>query len=246
MSSPTLRDVLYAYIDESYIEGKVHLVGALVLDARQVDRLKLGLDDILWKTNQAHPEVSLEAEFHGQNLFQRSEDWSCLRAKPSIAFAIYRRAVRQIAAVNGAWFVGGVRRIDRLAERYKTPWPPHQIALQYALELVDEYAIERDEDVTIIADQVPDQAHHEARVSQWQDLGRTPGWKGRPLNRIQRPFDWADSREHRALQASDMLTFIYLRKRFGFVTAHPRTVAEVQKIRDIAYPCLTKDNVWTP
>ncbi|MFF2632903.1 DUF3800 domain-containing protein [Microbacterium sp. NPDC058021] len=238
--------MLFAYIDESYIEGKVHLVGALVLDARQVDRIRLALDDVLWKTNRAHPEVPLTAEFHGQNLFQRSEEWSCLRNKQAVAFALYRRAIAQIANVGGAWFIGGVSRVDRLAKRYVDPWPPHEISLQYALELVDQYAAERGSRVTIIADQVPDQAHHEARVQQWQDVGRTPGWKALALDRIERPFDWVDSREHRPLQASDMLTYIYLRKRYGFASAHPRTVAEVERIRNLAIPCLKGQHVWTP
>lgn len=237
--------MLCAYIDESYIEGNVHLVGALVLDSQQVDRLTLGLEEILWKTNRSHPEVPLGIEFHGQNLFQRTDEWSCLRAKPAVAFAVYRRALRLIAQVGGAWFIGGVRRIDRLASRYATPWPPHQIALQYSLELVHDYASSRGEQVQVVADQVPDQAHHEARIQQFQTAGRTPGWRAASLDSIVMPFRWEDSRDHSGLQAADLLTYVYLRKRFN-LTAHARTVAEVHKLREEAVRILIAQNVWTP
>lgn len=237
--------VLCAYIDESYIEGSVHLIGALVLDRQQVDRLGLGLEEIVWKTHRSHPEVPLGIEFHGQNLFQRTNEWSCLRHKPGVAFAIYRRALHLIRQVGGAWFIGGVRRIDRLEARYIDPWPPHQIALQYALEQVHNYAVAQGELVQIVADQVPDQAHHEARIRQFQTAGRTPGWRATSLDSIVMPFRWEDSRDHSGLQAADLLTYVYLRKRFAS-GAHTRTVAEVQKLRDTIAPMLVSQHVWTP
>lgn len=239
------RRVLHAFIDESYIEGSVHLIGALVLTPRQIDQINLGLDDVIWKTNRAHPEVALDIELHGQQLFQRDGEWSCLRDKAAAAFAVYRRSLHTIVQAGGAWFVGGVRRIDRLAGRYVDPWPPHQIALQYTLEMVHDYAEQQGERVSIVADQVPDQAHHEARIRQFQQLGRTPGYAGRSLALIESPFKWEDSRDHRALQAADLLTYVYLRKRFA-VTAHSRTKQEIKRLRDVAVGILHRDHVWTP
>ncbi|MCX6501975.1 MAG: DUF3800 domain-containing protein [Microbacterium sp.] len=235
---------MYAFVDESYITGSVHLIGALVLDTRQVDRLRMSLDEVIWKTNRSHPEVPLTAELHGQNLFQRSEEWKCLRQKTDVAFAVYRRALHHVAQAQGAWFVGGVRRIDRLEGRYVEPWPPHQIALQYTLEMVDEYADALDQQVTVIADQVQDQAHHEARMRQFHANGGTPGWKPRTLSRITFPIDWVDSRTHRCLQASDMLTFLYLRKRF--VPNNERLAHQAAKMSDIVRPILRGEHVWTP
>lgn len=240
--------MLHAFIDESYVAGQVHLIGALVLDARQIDALTLALDEVIWKTNRAHPEVPLSIELHGQNLFQRTEEWSCLRenGKTSLAFAVYRRALHHIQQVGGVWFVGGVRRIDRLEHRYgDRAWPPHQIALQYTLEMVNSYAAERGERVQVVADEVPDQAHHEARMRQFQGDGRTPGWRPSDLGQIDMPFSWEESRQHRPLQAVDLLTYLYKRKRFD-VDAHGRTRHEVAKMRDIVRPMLVAQHIWTP
>lgn len=119
------------------------------------------------------------------------------------------------------------------------------IALQYVLELVDQYAESMGETVYVTADTVENQRMHEAQIRVFQDRGRTAGWKPRALKHIERDFAWVDSREHRALQACDMLTYVYLRKRF-LLDAHPRTVVEVNRLRDIAKPALEKDKIWTP
>lgn len=237
--------MLFAYIDESYIAGDVHLVSALVVDGEQLNRITLALDDIIWKTSRVHPEVRTDAELHGAQLFQRSADWACLREKPKLAFSIYRRALTQIAMADGKWFVGGVRRLDRLPVRYSDPWPPHLIALQYALELVDDYAVSRGETVRVIADQVQDQAHHQARIEQYRLRGATPGWKSRKLSSLEGAIRWEDSRSHRGLQAVDLLSYVYLRKRF-VLDAHPRPTKVVARLADIARPILADENVWTP
>lgn len=237
--------MLYACIDESYLAGNVYIIGALVLTQRQVDVVTTGLDDVIWKTNKKHSEVELNAEFHGQQLFQRDGDWKCLREKVSVAYGMYRNAVSKIAMSEGKWFIGGVRRIDRLADRYEDPWPPHQIALQYALEKVHEYAHKVGERVTVIADRVPDQDHHEARIKAFKVGGKTPGWRASTLASLDLPFEWADSRDHRGLQAADMLTYIYLRKRFD-ADEHARSRVETERIAEIARPILAGQHVWTP
>lgn len=237
--------VLYAYVDESYIEGDVYLIGVLVLTAHQNRMLGLALDKIVFETNKRHSHVPMGIEFHGQQLFQRSREWACLRQTPQVAFSIYRAAVGKICASGGVWIVGGVRRIDRLAQRYTNPTPPHEIALQYALERVHDYASSQDEKVVITADQVPDAAHHQARINQFQARGRTPGYNPRDLSTILPDFRWEDSRAHRALQAVDMLTYVYLRKRF-VQNAHPRPTREVAKLSDLARPFLHSYYVWTP
>ncbi len=237
--------MLFAYLDESYMTGQVHLVGAYVVTQEELHRATMALDDVLWKTSKIHPEVQTGAELHGQQLFQRSGDWSCLRAKPAVALAMYRRSLLALSKSGGKWFVGGVRRIDRLQVRYSKPWPPHQIALQYVLEMVDEYASGLGETVRVIADHVDDEAHHQARINQFQLDGRTPGWRSRDLRTIDPEFRWEDSRSHRGLQAADLLTYVYLRKMYA-AEPHPRTVAEIAKLADTARPLLHASNVWTP
>jgi len=249
-------EVLYAYIDESYIEGQVYLVGALVLTRNQVDSVTFGLEEVLWRTNHSHPEIPLDIEFHGQQLFQRSDEWAVLRQRAAdgrvvdrakLGYSIYRRAVGKVARTGGKWFIAGVRRPDRIPARYPIdPWPPHAIALQFCLERVSDYAASIGERVCVIADNVQNQALHEAHMRVFQDRGRTMGWVPRDINQIDRGFQWVDSREHRPIQACDLLTYIYLRRRF-VTGSHPRPAAEILRLRDLAVPILQGSGyIWTP
>lgn len=238
--------MLYAYLDESYMQGQVYLMGALILTPQQVQRLNSSLDGVIWSTHKAHPGISMTSELHGQALFQRSGDWVGLRAIPSAAFAIYRRSVSQIVQSGGVYMVRGVRRPDRIAERYPfNPWPPHQIALQYLLEEIHRYAKGKNEQVTLIADQVPDQDHHESRMQAFQLKGQTPGYRSESLDSIAFPMQWVDSREHRALQAADLLTFAYLRKWFA-QGSHPRPARELDRIYDLFEQMIAASGMWTP
>ncbi|WP_230670834.1 DUF3800 domain-containing protein [Rathayibacter sp. Leaf248] len=246
---PHHGEVLHAFLDESYFKNDVHIVGALVLTSDQIHVVDTALNDIIWETSRVHPQVPLDIEFHGQNLFQRHQDWTCLRNpvdQPKLAFAIYRRALSRIVQAGGIWIIGGIQQIDRLARRgYPEPWPPHQIALQFTLERVHDYAASVGEQVRIVCDEVPDQAHHEQRMQQFRLAGRTPGWEPRTLSTIEPDWTWTDSRHHRSLQAIDMLTYVYLRKRF-VPGGDERVKAEVVKMRDIIHPHLHREKIWTP
>lgn len=245
MLTDKLELMLRAFIDESYQDKDPYLVGAYVVDRDQLDRINFGLDEIVRKTHDCQDDFPSEIEFHGQQMFQRSGEWRFLRERTNLAHAIYRRAVGKVASVGGKWFIAGVRRTDRLAGRYVNPWPPHAIALQYVLEMVDEYAEAQGEQVEVIADTVQNERVHEAHIRVFQDRGRTAGWKPRALAQVNREFQWVDSRDHRGLQAVDMLNYIYFRKRFA-QNPHPKTVEQIQRLRNRAYPVLAGENIWTP
>lgn len=237
--------MLEVYIDESYREGDVYLVGGIVVDRFQRDAIDFALDEVVRKNAKTNSAFPLDVEFHGQSLFQRSSEWSFLRDRHRLAYGIYRRALFRGVQSNCKWFIAGVRRPDRLQSRYVNPWPPHAIALQYVLELIDEYAEQQNQEVKIIADTVQNQHLHESRMLLFKERGVTPGWKPRSLANINPDFMWVDSREHRSLQLADMLNYVYFRKRFS-VNPHKRTVIEVQKLREIAFPALAKAHIWTP
>ncbi|AGW41970.1 cardiolipin synthase [Leifsonia xyli subsp. cynodontis DSM 46306] len=84
------------------------------------------------------------------------------------------------------------------------------MALQFALERVHAYATRNGERVRVIADRVPDQLAHEARIARYQQMG-TMGYRRTFLESIEMPFQWEDSRMHRNLQAVDMATFLFRR-----------------------------------
>lgn len=237
--------MLYAYIDESYIKDDIYLVAALVVNRHQQDAIQFGLEDVIRSTNASHPHIPLDIEFHGQQLFQRDGVWACVREQPKVAYGIYRRAVGKVAPARPALFIGGVRRADRLRGRYKNPWPPHQIALQYTLEMVNDFAAQRGSRVKVVADRVENQEIYEAAIRLFQQRGRTPGWNPSDLATIEPEFEWVDSREHRPLQVADLYAYIYLRHRYKD-NPHPRAAHEAKRIFDLMQPIIHKVNIWTP
>jgi hypothetical protein len=172
MTDPT---PLFAYIDESYVDGHVYLVGAVVVTAAQHWALQLGFDDILWKTNRAH-STPLGLEFHGQNLFQQSDEWTCVRGHEDLAYSIYRKAMARIVGSGARIFIRGIDGTDRLQGRYIHADHPQTTGLAHLLERLNDYAARRGTRISVIADQVPDQVQHEQRMAEYQLIG-TPGYR---------------------------------------------------------------------
>jgi len=233
--------MLIAYLDETYVDGRAYIVGALVLTPKQDWALKLAFEGILRKTHAAHG-TPLNIEFHGNALFQQTEQWGSIHGKQDVAYAIYRRAASKIVATGGRIFLRGVDRIQRLETRYVRPDSPHTIALGHLLERVNDYATQQGERVRIIADQVPEQAQHEERMRVYQPIG-TPGYRPSNLDRIDMPFTWASSAEHTGLQAIDLALYIYRRKMFHADSSVARAF-EVKRIRDVIYPAFHYHNMW--
>lgn len=201
--------MLYAYIDESYSDNGFYYVGVLVVTQEQGSCVASKLNALAAQVSRDYG-VPAAAEFHGYNMFHYCEDWAALRGKAKVSVGIYRAAMRIIDECEGKLFFHGLD-VNRQILRYgANAYPAHIVALQYVLEEVNKYARSIGETVTVIADQVPDQKAHEARINRFQRVG-TMGYKRSYLETIQMPFAWEDSRSHRNLQAVDMATFIYRR-----------------------------------
>lgn len=234
--------MLHAAIDESYQKDYVYIMSAIVATTSQLARLERALDDVIWKTHKAHG-ADPGIELHGQQLFQRTGEWDFLRGKPQAAHSIYRGALHAIAQSGVRIFIRGVR-TDRLLARYSSPHPPHAVVMQHLLERLNDYASAQGERLTIVADEVEDQAHHEARMRQFQEAG-TPGWRSSKLECVQMPFRWAASHKERGLQAADLVAFLYHRRRFHQET-DLRVAAALQRVRDEIYPSFEHEWVWNP
>ncbi|MFJ6170571.1 DUF3800 domain-containing protein [Curtobacterium sp. NPDC092190] len=234
--------VLHAFIDESYIKGYVYLTTAVVVDDHQLPELTRRLDHVMWRTHKAHG-IDPNTELHAQQLFQRSGDWDCFRAMPAAAHATFRNALKNITSCGARVFIRGVRE-DRLIRRYVKPDPPHAVALQHLLERVNDYATARGQHVRVIADEVQDSAHHDARAATWATVG-TPGFRPSTLPMIDLPIQWRGSHLERGLQAADLAGFIYLRKRFH-ITTDARLIHAIQQSRDAIYPAIEHESVWNP
>jgi hypothetical protein len=243
--TPKLRHagkMLHAYIDESYSESGFYYVGVLVVDPQAGSLIRTAFDGIARRVAKDHG-VPDDAELHGHALFHGRDDWTALKGKPKVAIGVYRAALRAIHESGGHLFFHGLDTVRQRA-KYINPYPPHVVALQFALEEVHTFAAKQGRRVRVFADQVPDQEHHEARISGYQKVGSI-GYKKSFLESIDFPFEWCDSRQHRNLQAVDMATFICRRS-----STHEETSALGKRAMDQCVnemqPAVRHWRTWTP
>lgn len=176
-------------------------------------------------------------------MFQYRGEWHDLRGSHRIATGIYDAAMKIIVECGGHLFFHGIDTV-RLRARYHNPLSAHVISLQSVLEAVHAYADSIGDRVTVIADEVPDQAAYEARIAQLKMIG-TLGHKNAFLGTIELPFRWEDSRRHRNLQAIDMATFIY-RRHDAHRETRPATAHAVERIKRTIMKATLHEHVWLP
>jgi hypothetical protein len=236
------RNVLHAYIDESYESEGHYYVGALVVEPSVGANIRQDFDQICQRVSENHGSPQ-HAELHGYSLFHMEDDWICLKEKARVAVGAYNAALKSITNSGGKLFFRGIDTVKQ-RQTYLDPWPPHLVALQYVLEEVHKYAVSQNKRVKVIADQVQDQHHHERRIEIFQRVG-TMGYKSSKLDSIDLPFEWSDSRNHRNLQAIDMATFLYRRK-FAHIETNELTREAVNRLYKTMQPAVITGWLWVP
>jgi hypothetical protein len=234
--------LLDAYFDESYVENGNYYVGALVVDPVQSRFIKTQLDSLAEYLSNTHG-VSNACEFHGHALFQLKDEWQLLQGKRNTAKAVYKSVLKSIAGSGGLLFFHG---IDTVLQKKTYPkiFDPHIVAMQCVLEAIQGYAEKHDVRINVIADQVKDQHDHDRRIKQFQSIG-TIGYKRTTLDRINLPFLWADSKQHRNLQAIDMCVFMHRRK-FAHKETNELSRKAVVELRNVIEPAVQHQGLWTP
>jgi hypothetical protein len=168
--------------------------------------------------------VSADAELHGTDIFQGTDDWR--RVPPWLRVQAYREAADAISGVEVATFFSG---IDLVAlESGEDDTPAHELALRLLLESLQRYAVDRDELVLVIADEIHTAERHRTKLKSYQEHG-TKVAEDSHLDRIFDTLYFGPSRHSRLLQAADLLTYIYLR-RATKSEASPRAGLAVQRI----------------
>lgn len=200
--------MLLAYVDESYTADKFYLSALVVADGEQARAIEEGLDALLveFRSNGAAP-VPANAEFHGKEIFHGQGGWSGVGVRARVA--IYRRAL-ELITVSGARVA--IRGMDCRAQRvrYANPHPPHEVVLAHLLESLDKVAIDEDEHVLVVADEVHASERHRTNFRSYKRIG-TPGYQSSKLDRIRDTIHFAPSIHSRLLQAADLVTYLYRR-----------------------------------
>jgi Protein of unknown function (DUF3800) len=155
-----------------------------------------------------------EVEIHGSELFGGR---GCFEGvEPWIRVQLGVRALRALSDFDPVVFLAGVD-VDGLRERYPTPFPPHQLCMQFLLERLNEWIAgtraepghERDW-ATIVADD------HHLRGALVQDLEEfnqrgTWGYRGTKIEFV-RGMQFRASIDSPMLQMADLVSFMLQRR----------------------------------
>jgi hypothetical protein len=237
-----MKKMLTAYIDETY-DKDIYFVGSILLNDNQINYINDQFSKLQKYINQKY-SMPLNTEFHAYDIFQLKNELKKFEKKYNIPKTIYNLCLNIIVNSKGILFFNGVDKI-RLQNRYKEKaYPPHQVALQYNLERLNEFALSCNQEIRIIADQVSDQSSHERQINHFKITG-TPGYRSQLLSKIIMPFEWCNSKEHYCIQAIDLVLYVYRR----YITknySHIKTQKTINKFWQKLTPIVGSRNIWFP
>ncbi|HEY4269066.1 MAG TPA: DUF3800 domain-containing protein [Galbitalea sp.] len=233
--------MLFAFIDESYTQDRYY-VCAFVVHEDQLTPLAAAV-----KSAGVYAEgfgVVPGSELHAHDMMAGDGGWKAIRRVPSAAIAIYKRALQELVGIPTAkMFISGVD-VVRLNARYSYPEPPHRVTLKYLLEAVDRYAVKVNEEVMVIADELPDQADHSRRAENYQIVG-TGGYRSSKLATIQMPITFGSSADSPGLQAADLVVYLY-RRYDAHTETDRRTAKAVAQMWEMLRPIWGHVRRWDP
>lgn len=229
--------MLYEFLDESYTADRYY-IGALIVEQQHLPELEAALSDARAYAKGFGIDTP-DIEFHAHSMMTGRDGWEPVKGKARAAIAIYEYALRRIAELPVRMVIRGLD-VERLNARYRYPYPPHRITLAHALEVVDDYAERRREMVTVIADEVQDQAEHIAQAARYQLTG-TGGYLSRRLLQIEMPILFESSATSPGIQCADLIAYLY-RRLDAHTETNPHALAAVERMWSTLQPI--RHHVW--
>jgi len=192
--------VLLAFVDESY-NRDLFCLTCLMADEHVAVRLTDALNAIIGSV--AAQGYSEAVEFHGHEMFQAVGGWKDVPVR--LRMNAYLQAARAISA-SGA--KSALVSVERHADHGDST-PPHEVALERLLALIQAHAEETHNHVLVLADDVHSAERHRTNFRFYQD-GRSA--EHRRLGRILDTLYFGPSHHSRLLQAADLVSYMRLRR----------------------------------
>ena len=201
--------MLFAYVDESERDDSHYFLGATICTEQQRDALSRELDAVMEKHSAAFPSLTPDVEFHGSTImWAQSEPWRSIPIRARIA--LYRDALVAIEAVGVRVYIEGVDIRRQIARGYPQVTPARELAFSHLFERINECCNSTETQINVVADE-----HHTSEISRsnfsnYRSVG-TYGYRSSSLPHIHPDIDFVESHTVRALQAADMVTYLYNR-----------------------------------
>lgn len=233
--------MLFAFIDESYTADRYY-VAAIVVDSRDLTGIRDALNDAR-RYASGFGVIKENVEYHAHSIMTGSDGWQPIKGQTRAAIAIYADVLRRLAGLPLKLIVRGVD-IGRLNARYRYPEPPHQVTLRHLLEQVNDYAWHAQDVVTVIADEIADQADHAIRAERYQTTG-TGGFRSSKLQQIEMPIVFGPSHQSPGIQAVDLAVYLF-RRLDAHTEKTARTAAKVTELWRTLDPLKHHIKRWDP
>lgn len=234
--------MLLAYVDESYTRDFFYLGALVVASGEQARAIESGLDTLVaeFRTSGA-ANVAADVELHGKEIFHGQDGWEGVPVR--VRVAIYRRAMEVIRNSGARYVVRGMN-CERQRARYPSPHPPHEVVLAHLLESLNGLAVRSSEHMLVVADEVHTSERHRTNFRDYRTWG-TPGYQSSNLDRIIDTIHFAPSHHSRLLQASDLVTYLY-RRRKTHTEPNPKAQAATDAVWSEIAPTVTVEWTWEP
>lgn len=230
------------FTDESYVKNGIYFVAASVVRKDVSPALAKDMRELL--EGLSIHGMSVDAEFHGYEMFHGEGDWAPLFDKPRLRIYAFRQLLQIMATHNVDVFIQGVNENALNIKYGHAAFHPHEVSMHNLLCRLDEDLRPREHKILVVADKIHEQDAREARMADFQKYG-TMGWNSCKLARISFPFIWADSKAHHELQIADVALFIHQRK-VNVQQGDFRAWQEVDRLHDLLRPRLRSFRVWRP
>jgi hypothetical protein len=202
--------VLAAFVDESERNEHFYFLGALVCTPGQEADIEAALNAVIGKHSLSHPAIKPDTEFHAYELMKGSGSWKKVPLR--LRFGIYHEALRAIEASGACMHLEGIDVAAQIARGYTHVTPARELAFSHLFERVNDCAARKAERVRVIADDHHTKAISRSNFTRYQAWG-TYGYKSSRLANIDAGVDFIDSKSSRALQAADLVTYLYNRRK---------------------------------
>lgn len=240
--APATPPGLTAFIDESERDQDYYFLGALVCNENQAAYITAMFDALLVEYGETFPAIGPATELHAHRIMAGRGPWKNVPIRARIS--LFTRCLAVIADSGACFHVEGVDRNRLAARAYRTEFPPREIALTYLLERVDTCASRKRTLARLIADEHHTHETSQTNFKEYQDTG-TWGYRSTTLARLVPPIEFVDSMDHRPLQASDMATYLYNRKR-TYRERDERAVEAKVRMADALRPAVNRGShrIW--
>lgn len=210
--------MLAAFVDESERNENFYFLGALVCTPQQEEDIESALNAVIAKHSVTHSSIKPDTEFHAYELMKGSGSWK--RIPLRLRFGIYHEALRAIDASGACMHLEGIDIAAQAARGYPTLTPARELAFSHLFERVNECAVKKQKQVRVIADDHHTKAISRSNFTRYQAWG-TYGYKSSRLANIEAEVAFIDSKSSRVLQAADLVTYLYNRRK-TVVESDPR------------------------